>query len=254
MVYKTYITNLLIFYSEYKKEAKSLSSKNIIFNIETRRNIYIHIKKNPGLYQRELSRTLKLPYTTLMYHLRHLLKRDLLSEKKNNGYSRYYLRNSIGLKEKKVVDLFRQKIPKSMIIFMMYAYVSTEKDLSENLDRHPATIKYHLEKLLELDIIEYAPVENNQVDNKLNTEEPIITRRPVKNERFYRIKDRALIERAMTILEDTLLKDKEFSATYDMCNEYKASHGKPKKIDPFNKAIDEIIDMAYEIFPHPYHA
>jgi len=231
-----------------------LSSEEPILIVKTRKTIYLHIKNNPGLHKRELSRILKIPYSTLTYHLRYLTKQGLVSKKKNNGYSRYYVKDYLGSKEKKVLDCFRQKVTKNILLFLMYHFVSTEKELSKHIEKHPTTIKHHLKKLLDLDIIEYAPVENGEIDNKLPFKGPAIMRRPIKNEKMYRVKDRILVEGIMTILIDTLLKDKDFRAFYDTCEDIKSSHGIPKKQKTFDKAVDDALDGFLKIFPIPWCA
>jgi len=222
--------------------------------VKKRRDIYHYIKNNPGSHQREISRKLDIPYSTLYYHLNYLKKQDLISEKQNKGYSRYYVKNSVGRVDKKVIDLLRQKIPRSILVFLLFSYVSTEKHLSENLDRHPTTIKHHLKKLLDLDIIEYAPVENGEIDNKLSTKTPIILRRPIKNEKLYRIKNRAFVEKAMDICWKDLKKDEGFKSVCEIVWYFKRNHGVPKKINPFEKNVSKAIDKIFDIFPFPWCA
>lgn len=43
-------------------------------DLEIRRKIYNHIVNSPGLYERELSRALNIPLSTLDYHLYYLKK------------------------------------------------------------------------------------------------------------------------------------------------------------------------------------
>ena len=231
-----------------------MSSEDTLLFVKKRRDIYNYIKKNPGSHQREISRKLDVPYSTLYYHLNYLKKQDLISEKQNNGYARYYVKNIVGRVDKEILDLLRQKIPRSILVFLLYSYVSTEKHLSENLDRHPTTIKHHLKKLLDLDIIEPAPVENGVIDNKLSSNKPVILRRPVKNEKLYRIKNRALVEKAMSICWKSFKKDEAFKSVCEVVWDMKRSHGVPKTIKPFEKSIDEVFDRIFEIFPIPWCA
>lgn len=232
-----------------------MTTEKPVLNIKTRREIYVHIKDNPGFHKRELSRVLKMPYSTLNYHLKYLIKQNLISKKRNNGYSRYYVKDSIGTEEKNIIDSLRQKIRKNIIFFMMYHFVATEKDLSDHFEKHPTTIKHHLKKLIELNIIEYATVENGEIDNKLPFEGPRIMRRPVKNEKIYRIKDRMIVLKVMTILFDDLLKDEDFRAFHDICTEVKTlCEGIPKKLISFEKAVDDALDNFLDVFPIPWCA
>ena len=81
-----------------------ISEKNIL-KLEARQNIYILILKNPGLHQREISRRLDIPFSTTQYHLRFLKKRNLIIEKSENRYSRFYIANKTNPMERKLLVL-----------------------------------------------------------------------------------------------------------------------------------------------------
>jgi predicted transcriptional regulator len=136
-----------------------------ILDLENRRRIYNCILKNPGLHQRNLSKKLRVPFSTLYYHLRYLKKLDLIIEKKIGRYSRYYTKNTIGRGDKEFLNIIRQYIPRNIIVFICIYYVASQKELSIDLDKHHTTIKVHLKKLLDMDIIEIAPVKNGTINN-----------------------------------------------------------------------------------------
>ena len=52
--------------------------KDGIIKLKTRKLIYNYISNHPGLYFRELSRELKIPKSTLDYHLTFLKKLEQL--------------------------------------------------------------------------------------------------------------------------------------------------------------------------------
>ena len=48
--------------------------EELALKLETRRKIYTHILKAPGLHEREISRVLNIPLSTLDYHIQFLNK------------------------------------------------------------------------------------------------------------------------------------------------------------------------------------
>jgi len=80
---------------------------------DTRIRIYITISKNPGLHLSRIAETLNMSASLAEYHLSYMEKRDfIISIKDEKGYfKRYYIRDSdVGVKEKKILALLRQKI------------------------------------------------------------------------------------------------------------------------------------------------
>jgi len=76
-------------------------SKIDLIYLEKRRIIYNYILKNPGLHFRNISRKLKIPKSTIEYHLVYLKKQGLIVENQELGYLRYYASEKIGQKDKK---------------------------------------------------------------------------------------------------------------------------------------------------------
>lgn len=63
---------------------------NKILKSETRKQIYNFILKYRGLRLREVSRKLKIPMSTLNYHLRYLEKYGLIVINSEEIYERFY--------------------------------------------------------------------------------------------------------------------------------------------------------------------
>ena len=227
-------------------------SKNPVLEIETRRRIYNYIKKYPGVHQRSISNKLSIPYSTLYYHLRYLKKQDLIVEKENSRYNRYYIKNSEGRIDREFLNVVRQRIPRNIIMYLCIYFVATKKELSDNLDRHPTTIDFHLQKLLDMGFIELAPVENGKLVNE-KISKRIILRKPKKNEKLYKIKDRDFMNKLMYKYNKSFFKDKAYKIAYELSREKIDTYGQPDTIVTFEKDVDRFIELFYDIFPHPYH-
>ena len=241
-----------------------ISNQNIM-NLEPRQKIYNHIKKYPGLHLREISRQMKIPKTTLDHHLKYLNKQDLITIKKERRYKRYYVANKLGIKEKEILNLLRQEVPRNILFYLTFYVVCSEIELSKALDKHPATIDFHLKKLKKLGIVN----RGWKGKTKIAMEEPIGVRRDKDpNENMYYIDGdeyRYIILSMLMRCKNSLTGDQDFvkeilNFTHEITNVNKSKKrlslkkGLLNRINNPDSAIDVFLEKGYDIFPHPYHA
>lgn len=226
-----------------------MSNGNIL-ELETRREIYNYILQYPGLHLRELSRRLHIPFSTLMYHLRFLEKRELIKEKTEGRYNRYYITEKIGHREKEIVSILRKDTPRTIILYLLVHIYSSQIDISGSLKKHPTTIEVHLKKLLALHIIE--PV--MPVDGKIyrDIHPKIIECEPIGKEKIYVLKDPNNIYDLLMTYKHSLVEDLESNLILDFFHSF--STDLPEKLPSPKDWEDLFIETLFDIFPHPYHA
>jgi len=139
---------------------------------EARREIYNYILKYPGLHLSELSRKMNIPKSTINYHLNHLKKQEYIIKKPADKYTRYYIANNVGENEKQILHLLRQETPREIVIFLLLNHNSSQIRISKNLKKHPTTIAFHLNKLMNVDIVESIP-NGNEINYSIKNEEYI---------------------------------------------------------------------------------
>jgi len=122
-------------------------------DIETRKQIFNLIKENPGLNVTKIAELLKIETSLTIYHLRYLLRHDLISIEKEKGYTRCYTKGEIGIEDKKILSILRQEIPLKIVIFLLKNPYSKHKEILKNLDIAPSTLSYHLKKLIKKGIV-----------------------------------------------------------------------------------------------------
>ncbi len=126
--------------------------------VENRRNIYRIIEKYPGLHMREIKRRVGLSMNLVRYHIYELKKYNLVSEVKKDGYKRYYPkrgRKVIEKKDKEIIGYLRKKIPLSVVIYLLNKGDATSHgEMAEELNISASTLSYHLEKMIEGDVLE----------------------------------------------------------------------------------------------------
>lgn len=121
--------------------------------LEVRRKIYRYISNYPGLHERELSRTLQIPLGTLDYHLHYLKKRNLIMVRSDGRYSRYYIVGSMGVVEKKILGILRQKTTRKIVLFLLLNPNSTHRVICNHLNLAPSTTSFHLGNLVNLEVL-----------------------------------------------------------------------------------------------------
>jgi len=127
--------------------------KDLALEFTIRRKIYNHILKSPGLYERELARELDIPLSTLDYHLYYLKKRDLIKTSSDGRYTRYYISETLDSREKGILSILRQRVPRKIMVFLLLHADSTHKDICNELRLAPSTISFHLKKLEKVDAL-----------------------------------------------------------------------------------------------------
>jgi len=230
-------------------------SREDILKFKTRKNIYNFILKYPGLHLRELSRKTNIPFSGLRYHLHFLKKQGLIIQKTDRRYTRYYIAQKVGKKDKDIINLLRQEVPRRIILLLLtpgpsniyqnkktlekaltvpvtYLKTYSKKELVEltkywngpygglfHLRKSRTTIDFHLEKLLDIDLIERIKV-GKEIKYKLKGED---------------------------MIWGFLIKYKN-ALSNDSINRYLIWRG-----DAVTDMTESMIKVVFNIFPHPYH-
>jgi DNA-binding transcriptional ArsR family regulator len=239
-----------------------------LLSLEIRRKTYDLILNTPGLHLREISRRLKIPKTSLVYHLRYLEKNKLIIANSENRYKRYYVLDENGQKEKEILGLLRQEVPRHILIYLLFCGWASKMELSKELEKYPSTIEFHLKKLKKVGLIRIDPiykgkiiqkkyVTNHNNERKEIIKNYIINRSRISNEIFYTLKEEAELDvYNMLILCKKSFFDQE-TINFLIKNSKKRIVEKkpyPHKIVPGQKEIiDACIERYYDIFPNPYH-
>jgi len=137
-----------------------LIRKEELLKLEIRRQVYQFILKYPGFHFRELSRKLKIPKTTLAFHLNLLEKRGFIVFKSEDRYSRFYVTKNFGRLEKKVIHILRQETPRNIVLYIGWLASASQAELSRELELTAKTIEKHLKRLVAIGIVEPIPLEN----------------------------------------------------------------------------------------------
>lgn len=222
-----------------------------LIGLEIRRRIYNYILKYPGLHFREISREMKIPKTTLSYHLEYLKNREFILSKSDGRFVRYFAAKKTGNKDKKLLNIIRNDTTRHVILVILHYICASQIDISKELEKHPTTIGPHIKKLIDLEIIETAPVGEGVVYRLRDN--CVIERKPIGNEIIYRIKQPKIVYDVLMTYKNTLLDRGLTKITLEMIDYY-SSEGMPEKMKSSKKYIKDLEKTLYDIFPHPYHS
>lgn len=152
--------------------------------LEIRKNLYSIIVKSPGLHFREIQRRTKMATGQLTYHLNFLQKKSLIKTLSDREYLRYYADMQISDKEKRVLELVRQKSVRHILLYLLEYKNCNHKQLVKSLDLSPSTISWHIKKL---------------VDSK------IVNKEVVGRNSFYSINDSELVKKTLVKYKESFL-------------------------------------------------
>lgn len=133
-----------------------------VLDLETRRKIYELIVGNPGLHMREISRQSGLLPSLVEYHLRYLIKNELVYTVKEQNSVRYYDskepengfdKSSLNTRQKKILHLLRKKIPMTIVLLILEKGMAKHKDIFYHLNITPSKISYYLKKLVQYEVL-----------------------------------------------------------------------------------------------------
>ena len=121
--------------------------------LETRKKIFALIQKNPGLSLSEVAKHADMSIPLVDYHLRYMANHQLLSEVKEQGYKRYYIRGLLGIEDKKILSIIQQATPLTIILYFLEHHHGKPQDILKEVKISSALLTYYLKKLVRNDVL-----------------------------------------------------------------------------------------------------
>lgn len=118
-----------------------------LLGLEARAKIFDLVSKSPGIYFREMQKTLKMPTGQLEFHLKALEKNGLIISKIEEEHRRYFCNEKITYSERKTLSLLRQRVPRRILLFLLHKPYSKHADIRRALEYAGSTITTGLKKL-----------------------------------------------------------------------------------------------------------
>ena len=96
---------------------------------------------------RKIARDLKMNPAAVEYHLRLLVRDDLIAGREEGRYKRYYAEGKVGSEDKKILSVLRQDVPRKAVLHLLKKGEATAGELAEVCGVSPGTLSFHLKKL-----------------------------------------------------------------------------------------------------------
>jgi len=126
--------------------------KEAILENNRRREIFIFLKANPGLHLRELQRRLKMPLTSLEYHLDYMVRKKIIYRERDGRFTRFYVM-LLDEEDKKVISALRQKRLREIVLIALGKEGAKFQELQGILGLPSSTLFYYIKYLTDHDII-----------------------------------------------------------------------------------------------------
>lgn len=162
---------------------------------ETRTRVKEHVTSNPGVHFNAIGRNLGIATGQTQYHLRRLVRENVLVSRSIRGRKHYY-RQGYTRSQQAALALLRRETTREIVLRLLEHDEATPGELADDIGIARSTIEWHLSTLLEHDLAEkryddgsvsVALVEPEPVFDVLTEVEPAMPDRLV--DRFSRLID-----------------------------------------------------------------
>ena len=113
----------------------------------TRQIIFEFVRDSPGTHLRGVQQALGLPLGTVEYHLRELVRLELVTEREDGIYRRYYVAGQMGGLDRELIGALRQEIPRRIVMHLLLNPGLNFGQVREAFSISGSTLHYHLKKL-----------------------------------------------------------------------------------------------------------
>ncbi|MEM4728752.1 MAG: helix-turn-helix domain-containing protein [Thermoplasmata archaeon] len=121
--------------------------------LQSRKRIFEYLTLNPGVHFRELQRALGMPVGALDYHLKYMVKKEILVAREEGHYTRYYPRDRFDPASKAILSFLRQDLPRGILLFLLRSPGATHGEILASFSVSGPTISYHLKRMVEAGVL-----------------------------------------------------------------------------------------------------
>jgi predicted transcriptional regulator len=125
-----------------------------VLELETRKKIFECIEKNPGINLSTIAELLHMNVQLVDYHLMFLKNNEIITMEKEDMFKRCYIKGCIGVEDKRMINILRQKMAVQIILFLLKNPYSRHGDMVKHFEMSSPRFTYHLRKLVNAAIVE----------------------------------------------------------------------------------------------------
>lgn len=128
----------------------------------TRERVFEHVAANPGVHFNELVRRLDLAPGQVQYHLRRLESRESVVEESLYGRTHYYT-PKFDAWERDALAVLRRETARDALVALLSDGPQSPNAVADRLGIARSTLEWHLDHLVECDLVDKERDERNRV-------------------------------------------------------------------------------------------
>lgn len=137
---------------------------NRVLDHPLRRSVFDAIKDHPGITVQELSERLDVDYSTARHHADVLLEFDLVHRRRDGRIVHFFENHgTFGAFEKRAIPLLRDGTSAHIARVVHENPGIRPTDVARRLDVDPSTVKWHLDKLRDAELVDATPLDGRSM-------------------------------------------------------------------------------------------
>lgn len=124
-----------------------------VLELPTRKELFEHVRANPGIHFNKLKRDLDIETGALQYHLRELEEYDVLESETYQGKRRIFVARELNEEEKSILATLRYETTRRVLLYLLREGPARNKQIAAEIGVTPATISWHLSNLVEVGVV-----------------------------------------------------------------------------------------------------
>lgn len=132
------------------------SADDDVLALETRKEIFEYVEANPGVHFSQLKRDLDMETGLLQHHLRELEDHGVLESSEHKDRRRLFIAQELDEEERAILSWLRYETTRHILLFLLREGPQRNRDVAEAVGVTPATVSWHLSRLVEAGVVEEA--------------------------------------------------------------------------------------------------
>jgi predicted transcriptional regulator len=125
-----------------------------VLSLDVRKKIYTAIEASPGLHFREIQRRCEIAVGSLQYHLDYLQKHHIIRTQAEGKFVRYYaVRGPSMHHNQNIMAFLRHASTRKIILYLLQQKRANNETIAAHIQLSPSTTSWHLEKLVEANVL-----------------------------------------------------------------------------------------------------
>lgn len=128
--------------------------KDEILENEVRETLYELVQDDPGIHAHALSEEADVGWGTTVYHLRRLERNGFVTSEKRGRYRRFFPAAGFLARQREVLSVLQNETTNDIARLILREPGLNQKAICEELDISPSLANWHINRLLDADLVE----------------------------------------------------------------------------------------------------